>query len=100
MWLRHFSHKSKTKKYQAFKARYEVFHPDDICFICVEHHDEISRILYLLIGRRARRLGPCMFWTWKQAEQLIADCTNRTNQWLKTETPGVEGGRLATTSRR
>lgn len=90
MWLRHFAHRRRTKRYRDFRARYHEFHRDDCVELCAAHHTEIHQ-LYLTLIRNAIVRGdykPLRRWTWEEAEDLMGRLRKRCDKWLKVETPG------------
>ena len=95
MWLRHFAHKHRTSRFKIFSERYESFHPDDCVEICDEHHEEIHSIYIGIIRVWAQNNGKS-FWqySWKEAEELMAELRKVCDKWLTTKTPGLKRSRL------
>lgn len=71
MWITHFRHRKRTKKWRAFRERYFMFLPEDVAPLCTAHHHQIHAIYFQIIGAWALRLGPCKTWSWVQAEELM-----------------------------
>lgn len=90
MWLRHFVRHRRTKRYRDFMARYKEFHPDDICYICPDHHEEIHVAYMNTIFRRIKAKGykPLTDWTWEEAEVLMDELRTQCRAWLQCKTPG------------
>lgn len=94
MWLRHFADRHRTKKFREFKARYWMFHKEDVTIICAGHHEEIHRRYEAVIDLHFQRSKnkPLYQWTWDEAEQLIKALVAHCDEWLKLETPPVTRG--------
>lgn len=82
MWVRHFRHRKRTKKWRAFRERYFLFLPEDCADLCPRHHKQIHEKYYLIIGAWALRLGPCKTWTWVQAEELMQELRDTFDVWV------------------
>ena len=96
MWLRHFAKRCRSKRYKAFKARYESFHPQDIRPLCETCHIKIHRV-YLRVIRvwmerdyrkrlnKKRPARPLSDWSWEEAEELISALRQRGHRWIDAQ---------------
>jgi hypothetical protein len=84
MWITIFRDKSPALEYREFVQRYYEFHPDDICRLCREHHEEVHDLYWNVVEKHKRKLGIPLYWmTWKQAEIIMADLEKTFWAWLK-----------------
>lgn len=95
MFLTHFYSRRESKRYKAFKTRYEGFFPEDVVEVCDSHHAEIHAIYMRTIRDHCLRLQmPMARWSWNQAFVLIKDLRVICDRWMKQETPGMDPERL------
>lgn len=90
MWLKHFRHKKRTKKYQSYRLRYYEYRPEDVVELCRPHHTEVHAGYLKIIAKHALRLGRCRDWSWAQAEALMTELRAYCAIWLKLKTPGLD----------
>jgi len=83
------------EKFKEFCKRYNEFHPDDWCMICLNHHAEIHLIYDRIIRQDQLRVGRALSkYSWTQAEKLMDKLEAVCVDWLKKDTPGVTPERL------
>lgn len=83
--------KATSAYYKAFVARYEEFHPDDIVSLCPDHHAEVHWDYRTLISEAIFQAGRSLHsFTWPQAEALMSDLATYCDEWLQTETFGMD----------
>lgn len=83
MFVRHFSARAGSARYEEFSARYESFHYDDITVLCSLHHKQVHREYLYTISRHHAAVGkPMCRWTWNQAEILMQALREHFNIWL------------------
>lgn len=85
MWLRHFKHKSRTKKFQEHESRYWEFRPEDVVKLCDECHLKIHRIYLRIINRWCSKHGKLSTWSWHLANGLMKALRNRCDVWLRNQ---------------
>lgn len=95
MWLRHFGHKRRTARFKTFVERYESFLPSDCVEICNEHHEEIHSIYIgiIQVWMRNKKSKPLWSYTWKEAEEMMAELRKVCEKWLTAKTPGLPARR-------
>lgn len=92
MWLGVWAGQRRgEKRFEAFKKRYYEFHPDDVVLICYKHHPEIHQVYDEIIARHKASISKSLTnYTWAEAEILMTLLRAACNEWLTTETPGIE----------
>ena len=101
MWLGIWASRRKGEpKWEKFKTRYFEFHPADCVLLCPNHHAEIHKLYDEIIqADRKFTQRPLSKYTWKQAEILMNKLSNKCDEWLEIETPGISYEKFAETRR-
>lgn len=97
MWLKHFRHKKRTKRFKEFRERYYKYLKTDCTEICSWHHAEIHAIYLRIISAQVTLVAhsrgqptKCSSWSWEEAEVLMEKLRIVCDQWLLTQTPGID----------
>lgn len=91
LWLGAWAHRGSEPKWKAFVKRYYEYREEDTVRICLPHHAEIHSIYDAIIADDIAQTGLRLYlYSWKQARILMRRLTDACDQWLVTETPGVD----------
>lgn len=83
LFVHHFRHKRKSRKYKDFVKRYYEFSKEDIVLVCRDHHGEVHRLYARVIAKHCWKLRLRLRdFTWKQAEILMKDFELEFNEWV------------------
>lgn len=96
MWIGIWAKRRRGEtRFEALKKRYHEFRPEDVVLVCNVHHPEIHQIYDEIIRRHKFSLEKGLSqYTWAEADILMALLRKACDEWLTTETPGIESEEL------